>query len=381
VNLKLKKSLDAIQDFNHSISLDSTYEPSYFKKGIALFDVEEYESAKDAFEISKQIRVQSGKDISLHSRWIRKCEVEIAGWSTSSSTKSHENYFLEEQSTANLKAKKAQEAKPAPAPTVTTSAPQPKPAAVARTVAPEIKYQYYQSSYSLNISVLVKNLTSDDVSVDFQTNHLKILIRVDGFEGILLPSLSCAQWSYIVNVFDKPLYANINPSECTVSVRKTKVEVVLKKQEAGEWPSIEGAHKPLPRPASMNPNLSNDAGQPKKVKPYASHRDWEKIESEINTELSAEKPEGDVSITPALSSSHSHWIPQAALQSLFRDIYAKADEDTRRAMNKSFQTSGGTVLSTNWNEVGKKNYEEEKQAPKGMRWQTWEGEKVKQVDE
>ena len=29
----------------------------------------------------------------------------------------------------------------------------------------------------------------------------------------------------------------------------------------------------------------------------------------------------------------------------------QADEDTRRAMVKSYQTSGGTVLSTNWDEV------------------------------
>ena len=40
----------------------------------------------------------------------------------------------------------------------------------------------------------------------------------------------------------------------------------------------------------------------------------------------------------------------------------------------------GTVLSTNWGEVRQKNYEEEKQAPKGMQWQTWEGRKPPQAD-
>lgn len=94
-------------------------------------------------------------------------------------------------------------------------------------------------------------------------------------------------------MFDKPLYADIIPSECTVSVRKPKVEIVLKKQEIGEWPSLEGAQRSLPRPASMNPNLAGSE-QPKRAKPYASHRDWEKIESEIKNELAQEKPEGEV---------------------------------------------------------------------------------------
>ena len=51
--------------------------------------------------------------------------------------------------------------------------------------------------------------------------------------------------------------------------------------------------------------------------------DWNKLEAEVKKDEKDEKLEGE-----------------QALQKLFRDIYGNADEDTRRAMNKSFQVCG-----------------------------------------
>jgi suppressor of G2 allele of SKP1 len=90
-----------------------------------------------------------------------------------------------------------------------------------------------------------------------------------------------------------------------------------------------------------------------KAKPYASNKNWDKIDQDIKKDLEEEKPEGD-----------------GALNALFKQIYDRADENTRRAMMKSYQTSGGTVLSTNWDEVATKDYEgkDRPSAPDGQMW-------------
>jgi len=38
---------------------------------------------------------------------------------------------------------------------------------------------------------------------------------------------------------------------------------------------------------------------------------------------------------------------------LFAGIYANADDDTKKAMIKSYTESGGTTLSTDWNSIKK----------------------------
>ena len=61
---------------------------------------------------------------------------------------------------------------------------------------------------------------------------------------------------------------------------------------------------------------------------------------------------------------------EAALNQLFQQIYGDGSEEVRRAMNKSFVESGGTVLSTNWDEV--KRGHVDCKPPDGMEWKKWD---------
>ncbi|XP_046561999.1 LOW QUALITY PROTEIN: protein SGT1 homolog, partial [Haliotis rubra] len=61
----------------------------------------------------------------------------------------------------------------------------------------------------------------------------------------------------------------------------------------------------------------------------------------------------------------------AALNSLFQQIYSGRTDDSQAssAMLKSFYESGGTVLSTNWTEVGKDKVEVK--PPDGLEWKKY----------
>jgi len=205
-----------------------------------------------------------------------------------------------------------------------------------------IRHEWYQTQTHVVISVLAKGVPADAVSVSFERAAVDVTIRLPGSSSEYQLSLS--------------LFAPIAASECDHKVTETKVEIRLKKADALKWDTLEGTGeggiKPFqgqgaPPPIEAASRPAYPTSRPKKT-------NWDEVEHEITREEAEEKPEGD-----------------EALNKLFREIYARSDEDTRRAMNKSFQTSGGTVLSTNWGEVAEKDYEKERVAPTGQEWKKW----------
>lgn len=86
-------------------------------------------------------------------------------------------------------------------------------------------------------------------------------------------------------------------------------------------------------------------------------KDWNQLDLELDKEMKEEEKDAN-----------------EGMMKMFRQIYERSDEKTRRAMIKSFQTSGGTVLSTDWNDVKDKDYEgkDRPEAPKGQEWKSYE---------
>lgn len=221
----------------------------------------------------------------------------------------------------------------------------------------KVKYQYYQSAEKLTVTLLVKNLSPERVSVTYPSGQ-RLVVSVSDQAG-----------AGAENVLDIWLFDDVIPEQCTVTVKPSKVDIMLKKKHPSNWDTLEGSSARRPTADAVVTSTEpiaekKPSATETKPKAYASSKDWDKIGGDIQRELDEEKPEGE-----------------EALQKLFRDIYAKATPETRRAMNKSFQTSGGTVLSTNWDEVSKADYERDRKAPKGVEWKDWEGRKLPSSDD
>ncbi|KAJ8752763.1 hypothetical protein K2173_008498 [Erythroxylum novogranatense] len=314
-NIKLSNFTEAVADANRAIELDSSMTRAYLRKGIACLKLEEYQTAKTALETGASLEPGESRFIDL----IKECDKRIA------------------EETGHLSQQTLDVAKD------TTSLPDPQPVSdvSSQTTAvapakPRYRHEFYQKPEVVVITIFAKGIPPSCVSVDYGEQILSVSINIPDQEEYH---------------FQRRLFGKIVPANCKYDVLSTKIEIHLAKAEPIHWTSLEYSKEPVLQRAMVSSGVGSSRPSYPSSKPGGT--DWDKLESQVKKEEKEEKLDGD-----------------AALNKFFREIYSDADEDTRRAMSKSFVESNGTVLSTNWKEVGSKKVEGS--PPEGMEMKKWE---------
>ncbi|XP_072040253.1 protein SGT1 homolog [Amphiura filiformis] len=197
------------------------------------------------------------------------------------------------------------------------------------------RYDWYQTDTQVVIAIMIKKANKDEVKVDYTERAVSATVKLPG---------SSSEFS-----LELDLAHPIVPDKSITKVLGSKIELKMKKAEGLRWNKLEG-DDPL---ASKAAAATTDSSAHKY--PSSSHytRNWDKVAKDVDKMEQEDKKEGD-----------------AAVNDLFQKIYLDGNDEVKKAMNKSFQESGGTVLSTNWDDIEKKKTDIK--PPDGMEYKQYE---------
>jgi tetratricopeptide (TPR) repeat protein len=327
-NIKLNALEEAIKDADAAVNVNSNRSEALLVKGIALFVSGKYDDAIN--QIRRAQLVLSSLEAADPRRvevqlWEQKAEAEKTkktAFSVNNLNRKPEEQKTQTQETASVQQ-------------------HPKPG--------KISYKWHQTDNRVYIEINFALKKKEDLNITIEKKKVSISFPVD----------TSSNYELNLELFDE-----IDTENSSYNVHLNRIEVQLEKILKGRnWTLLErpdSANEKVLETVVPKPVSQNNAPQATPVYPSSSKtkKDWSKIDKEIEEDMKKNKDD---------------YADEDPLNKFFKEIYKNADENTRKAMMKSFQTSGGTVLSTNWDEVKQKDYEgkDRPDAPTGQEYKEW----------
>ena len=344
---------------------------SQLRRAIALFGLERFADAKQCLEWAKNCNDKE-KTLAI---WAMKIDSKLKSLEesdprTAVTVKETPDVDLPAASATDTvkRVKKQEDPKGTEA---TKEAPKesstiPKPQGV-QTPASKIRHEWYQTPESVIITLYCKGIPKDKATVDIKDSSLEV--------SFPLPTGSDYNFSL------DPLFSNIDRMKSHYKIMSTKAEFTLVKSTPGQkWSSIEGTGPVNTEGPGTNGNdpsqqavkqavLATTTNSTAPTYPTSSKsgpKNWDKVASDLTKRPKKDPKEGEDGVEePGIDEEEGD-----PTTNFFKMLYKGADDDTRRAMMKSYQESNGTALSTNWAEVGQGPVETS--PPDGMEAKKWD---------
>lgn len=191
----------------------------------------------------------------------------------------------------------------------------------------KIRDDWYQSNDAVTVTIYAKGVQEESLKIEFEPRRV----------AVCFPGADNSEYNYNLD----PLYGTIDVAQSNYKIYGTKLEITLHKANSGKWVTLEGdgTTDSVPVRSTTGGGLSYPTSSKKAVN-WSNFKVNEEEEQDENPE------------------------------NFFAKLYKDVDDDTKRAMMKSYVESNGTVLTTNWSEAKDKQFETS--PPEGMEAKKWQ---------